>query len=78
MLRLDPDDLRAEFEEYHGSNSYLFQKAISVLIEKALDYVFRNNQSFLLDGTLSSYRVAEKNIQRSINKERAVLIIFVY
>lgn len=78
VLRLDPDDLRAEFEEYHGSNSYLFQKAISVLIERALDYVFRNNQSFLLDGTLSSYGVAEKNIQRSINKERAVLIIFVY
>lgn len=76
VLRLDPDDLRTEFQEYHGSNSYLFQKAINVLIERALDYVFKNNQSFLLDGTLSSYRVAEKNIQRSINNERAVLISF--
>lgn len=78
VLRLDPDDLRTEFEGYDGSNSYLFQKAVVILVERALDYIFKNDQSFLLDGTLASYPVAEKNIQRSLDKGRKVLIIFVY
>ena len=77
-LRLDPDDLRVEFKDYDGSNSYLFQKAVVILIERAMDYIFKNGQSFLLDGTLASYGVAEKNIQRSLDKDRDVLIIFVY
>lgn len=78
VLRLDPDDLRIEFEDYDGSNSYLFQRAVVTLVERSMDYIFRNGQSFLLDGTLSSYLVAEKNIQRSLDKDRDVLIIFVY
>lgn len=78
VLRLDPDDLRIEFEDYDGSNSYLFQRAVVILVERALDYIFKNGQSFLLDGTLASYHVAEKNIQRSLDKGRDVLIIFVY
>lgn len=78
VLRLDPDDLRTEFADYNGSNSYLFQSAVVILVERAMDFIFKNDQSFLLDGTLASYHVAEKNIQRSLNKERDVLIIFVY
>ena len=78
VLRLDPDDLRNEFEDYDGSNSYLFQPAVVILVERSMDYIFKNGQSFLLDGTLSSYFVAEKNIQRSLEKDRDVLIIFVY
>lgn len=78
VLRLDPDDLRIEFEDYDGSNSYLFQRAVVILVERSMDYIFKNGQSFLLDGTLSSYHVAEKNIKRSLDKDRDVLIIFVY
>ncbi|ACH66100.1 zeta toxin family protein [Aliivibrio fischeri MJ11] len=78
VLRLDPDDLRSEFEDYDGSNSYLFQKPVVILVERAVDYILKNGQSFLLDGTLASYNVAEKNIERSLKRERAVLIIFVY
>lgn len=78
ILRLDPDDLRSEFKEYSGSNSYLFQRAVSLLVERSLDYIYKNKQSFLLDGTLASYKVAEKNIQRSLDKGRDVLILFIY
>lgn len=78
ILRLDPDELRAEFEEYDGSNSYLFQSGVSLLIERALDFIYKNKQSFLLDGTLASYNVAEKNIKRSLDKKRDVLILFVF
>jgi hypothetical protein len=78
ILRLDPDNLRCEFEEYSGFNSYLFQPAVSLLVERSLDYIYKNKQSFLLDGTLASYGVAEKNIKRSLDKKRDVLILFVY
>lgn len=78
VLRLDPDDLRNEFEDYDGSNSYIFQSAVSLLVERTLDKAFQKKQSFLLDGTLSHLRIAQKNIERSLNKGRSVLIIFVY
>ncbi|WIG71256.1 zeta toxin family protein (plasmid) [Photobacterium damselae] len=78
VLRLDPDELRDEFEDYNGSNSYLFQRAVIILVERALDFIFKSGQSFILDGTLASYNVAERNIQKSLDKDRTVLIIFVY
>lgn len=78
VLRLDPDDLREQFVEYNGSNSFLFQRAVSAIVERILDKAFSQNQSFLLDGTFSKMKIAEKNIERSLRKGRAVLIIFVY
>lgn len=78
ILRLDPDDLRDKFEDYNGSNSYLFQKAVSLLVERTIDHAYKNHQSFLLDGTLASYSVAEKNISRAITRDRTILILFVY
>ena len=65
ILRLNPDDLRCRFPEYNGANSYLFQRGVSLLVERSLDYIYRNKQSFLLDATLTSYAVTEKNIKRS-------------
>jgi len=78
VLRLDPDELRSRFERYNGSNSFLFQRPVIFLIERTLDLLFKNSQSFILDGTLSHYGVANKNIERSLRKNRQVLIIFVY
>ena len=78
ILRIDPDELRHEFEGYAGENSWLFQKAVSVLVEKIHDFALKQKQSFLLDGTLSNYDIAERNITRSLNKERPVQILFVY
>lgn len=37
-----------------------------------------NNQSFLFDGTFSNLDKAKQNIQRSLQKERFVQIIYVY
>lgn len=78
VLRIDPDELRSEFESYQGGNSYLFQGAVSILVEKVHDYALKNKQSFLLDGTLSNYNKAAKNIERSLKKERFVQILYVY
>lgn len=78
ILRIDPDELRTEFEDYSGDNSSLFQPAVSVLVEKIHDFALIQRQSFILDGTLSSYEVAEKNIVRSLKRNRQVQILYVY
>lgn len=78
VLRVDPDELRESIPGYRGGNAWLFQEAVSLLVERVVDRAFKQRQSFLLDGTLASYGVAEKNIDRSIHKGRPVKIIYVY
>jgi len=78
ILRIDPDELRHEFPNYTGDNSWLFQGAVSFLVEKIHDLALKQRQSFLLDGTLSHYDKAEQNISRSLKKNRVVQILYVY
>ena len=78
IVRIDPDDLRSEFSSYNGANSYLFQRAVSILVERIHDKLLHQNQSFILDGTLSNLSVALKNINRSIKRKREVEIFYVY
>jgi len=78
ILRIDPDALRHEFELYTGDNSWLFQKGVSVLVDRIHDLALSQQQSFLLDGTLSNYAKAEQNIDRSLKRGRLVQILYVY
>lgn len=78
VLRIDPDELRLQFDSYNGANAFLFHGAASILVERILDQAFKQSQSFLLDGTLSSYSSAKKNIERSLSKGRLVQILYVY
>ncbi len=78
LLRIDPDELRREFDGYDGSNSWLFQPAVSVLVERILDTALKQKQSYLLDGTLTNHEKARENIQRSLKRGRAVQILYVY
>jgi predicted ABC-type ATPase len=78
VLRVDPDDFRDEFKEYNGCNAWLFQGAVSTLVERILDDAFHQSQSFLLDGTLTHFDKAEKNIHRCLKHGRTVQILYVY
>lgn len=78
ILRIDPDELRSEFKNYNGTNAWLFQKAVSILVEKIHDMALDQKQSFLLDGTLSNYAKAKANIERSLKHHRTVQILYVY
>lgn len=78
ILRIDPDELRSKFEGYDGTNAYLFQSAVSILVEKIHDLALKQSQSFILDGTLSNYSKAKENIERSLDKGRLVEILYVY
>lgn len=78
ILRIDPDELRNEFEAYQGGNAWLFQGAVSILVGKLIDLALERKQSFLLDGTLSNMEIARKNVQRCLDKGRFVQILYVY
>ncbi len=78
VIRIDPDELREECPGYSGENAWLFQKAVSVLVDRIHDAALEQRQSFLLDGTLSRYDVARKNIERSLKRKRTVQILYVY
>ena len=78
MIRIDPDELRENFEHYDGTNSWMFHRAVSVLVARMLDLVFKQSQSFLLDGTLANYELAKQNVERSLKRKRFVQILYVY
>lgn len=78
MLRIDPDDLREQLPGYTGANAWLFQRAVSPIVERMLDLARQQSQSFVLDGTLASYKVAVRNIEASLKRGRAVQILYVY
>lgn len=78
MIRIDGDDIRNSLPGYTGNNSYLFQGAVSIVVEKIHDLILSQKQSFILDGTLSRCEKAEKNIERSLKKNRPVSIFYIY
>lgn len=78
VLRIDADELRYEFPNYTGDNSWLFQSAVSILVEKIHDMALSQHQNFILDGTLTNYEKSRHNIDRSLKKGRPVQILYVY
>ncbi len=78
VIRIDGYEIRRFFSDYTGTNSYLFQGAISIIVDRVQDLALERNQTFVLDGTLFDYEKAAKNIRRSLGRGRLVLIFYVY
>ncbi|MCC5854072.1 MAG: zeta toxin family protein [Idiomarina sp.] len=78
VVRIDPDELRDKLPGYDGTNSYLFQPGVSILIERILDRAYKKDINFILDGTFANIEIARKNITRSIRHKRIIQILYVY
>lgn len=78
LVHIENDELRKEFDDYNGLNSSLFQTPATLLVEAIHDRALQRGVSFVLDSTLSSFEKAKSNIERSLRRERAVYVIFVY
>lgn len=78
VVRIDGDDIRKLLPGYTGSNSYLFQGAISLIVEKIHDCALSQGQTFVLDGTFSNFEKAVDNINRFLKRGRPVFIFYVY
>ena len=75
---IDTDDIRKICPMYSGKNSYLFQKASSRGVSILMNYVFKNNLSFILDGNFAEYYIQKENIDRARIIGYDIEIIFVY
>jgi len=78
VVRIDADEIRERLPGYTGENSYIFQGACSLFVNKLHDSVLHNKQNFILDGTFSNYDISCRNIKISVNKNRKVLIFYLY
>ena len=78
LVHIENDELRKEFDDYNGKNSPLFQRPATILVEAIHDRALKKDVSFILDSTFSSFEKAKDNIERSLKRDRYVLIIFVY
>jgi UDP-N-acetylglucosamine kinase len=78
VLRIDGDEFRELFPDYNGSNSSLFQAAVTIIAEYIQDCALNNKQSFIFDGTLTNLVKARENIERSLRRGRFVQIVYVY
>ncbi|MBA3047929.1 zeta toxin family protein [Patescibacteria group bacterium] len=78
MARIDADDIRGIIPQYNGANSYVVQGAASIAVDILYSYVLKNKYNLLLDGTFAKFDIVYRNIGRSINKNREVIICYVY
>lgn len=76
-VRIDSDDVRGVLPGYTGDNSYIFQAASAIGVEKLYDHVLAKKQSAIIDGTFSTEKSLQ-NIQRSLDKSRPVEIFYIY
>ncbi len=80
VVRIDPDEIRNTLpsEIYNGTNAYLFQNAISIGVSEIYNFVLKNNQNFVLDGTMANYVVAKSNIELSLRYRNYIEIYYLY
>ena len=78
IVRIDADEIRNLFDGYTGANAVLFQRAASAGVNKLLDSVIKHRQSFVLDGTFHDCNRGLDNVNKSIDHDRAVVLVYVY
>jgi adenylate kinase family enzyme len=77
IIRVDADEIREICPHYNGSNSYLYQRAVSLGVDKLIDYINKKRLNALIDGTFSSTR-SISNIEIALRKKREVYIYYIY
>jgi UDP-N-acetylglucosamine kinase len=76
-VRIDADDIREMFPNYTGVNSHIFQRACTTGVNKLFDYVLDHKLNVILDGTFA-YEKAMENIERSLRRDRRVIIYYLF
>ena len=75
---IDPDAIRELLPGYTGSNSYLFQRAISIVVDDLFRHVIKSKQSAFVDGTFSDYGHASQNIKKVVEQYGVAMVCFVF
>ncbi len=75
---IDPDAVRALLPGYTGANSFLFQRAVSIAVDDLFRHVLKHRQNALIDGTLSDYDRALKNISAAVAAYGMTIICYIF
>lgn len=75
---IDPDEIRNLIPEYDGSNSYLFQNAVSIGISDLFRKAVSRKQNFALDGTFSNFQRAKQNIDQALTNYGNATIYYLF
>ena len=80
IVRIDPDEIREWIPLYMHGKAELFNSATNKGVDMLVDHCYdkKNDKSFLLDGTLSNFDIARRNIDRGLKRGRKIQVFFVY
>lgn len=75
---IDPDAIRPFLPGYKGNNSYLFQNAVSIGVDKLYRSVIKNRQNAIVDGTFANYKKAHENVQKALESGAQVIVLYIF
>ncbi|MDO9399708.1 MAG: zeta toxin family protein [bacterium] len=78
IVRIDADDIREIIPQYNGYNSDIVQGGASIGVDILYNYALKQKYSLLLDGTFAKFNIVYRNIKRSLDKGREVIIYYIY
>jgi UDP-N-acetylglucosamine kinase len=86
FIHIDVDEIRTFIPQYRVTdldnnikgNAEVVQKAANKGLDIIRDYCFKNDISFLHDGTFSNYSTMKKLITKSLEQNRIIHIYYVY
>ena len=77
-VRIDADEIKKIIPQYNNHNSDVIQGASALGVEKIYDFVLKNKQNVIVDGTFANYRISHNNVKRSIKRNRIVAVFYIY
>ena len=86
FIRIDVDEIREFLSQYQKTdleqgikgNSHIIQKAANKGLDIIRDYCFKQNISFLHDGTFANLDTMRKMVKKSLKAGREVQIFYIY
>lgn len=78
VVRIDPDEVRKLLPQYKGGNASLFQNAVNIGVDHLYYFALKNDQNFILDGTLANLDKARSNISRCLEHRDIVEIYYLF
>ncbi len=86
FVRIDADEIREFFPQYRKvrvdeclkGNAHVVQSAVNRALDILRDYCFKNDISFLHDGTFANFDTMRRMVEKSLRKKRNVQIFYIY
>lgn len=86
FIRIDVDEIREFLFQYQKTdvvrgirgNAHVVQKAANRGLDIMREYCFKNDISFLHDGTFANYETMQRMVKKSLDAGREVQIFYIY